>query len=166
MLFSCHMYLLNFYTRIHLAQHQALPLQTRTTIRSVLTTYVLPLLFHSSSLFLRFPCNQDDAFGPFADSAAASGTDPFTFSPTISDDLEDAAGFDAFGTEFGEFHAATGAPSGDGETTPTAESWSFTSGSSSGLTDSAEDFGLGSENQAQEEKMKEGSRTAATRETK
>lgn len=81
---------------------------------------------------------QDDAFGPFSDSAAASGADPFTFSPSISEDLEDAAGFDSFGNDFGEFHAA-----GDGETTPTAESWSFTSVSSGGLTDSAEDFGLG-----------------------
>lgn len=89
---------------------------------------------------MSFP--QDDTFGPFSDSAAASGADPFTFSPTLADDLEDAAGFDAFGTEFGEFHGGD-PPAGDGETTPTAETWSFTSGSSSDFTDTAEDFGFG-----------------------
>jgi serine/threonine-protein phosphatase 6 regulatory subunit 3 len=65
-----------------------------------------------------FSSEDDDGFGPFSDSAA-SGTDPFTFSPH-----DDGDGFGDFG-EFGEFH--TGGEDDDGASTPTAESWSFTS---------------------------------------
>ncbi|KAI0053980.1 SAPS-domain-containing protein [Auriscalpium vulgare] len=75
--------------------------------------------------------DEDEGFGPFSDSAAASGTDPFSFSSSFSDDIQDAS-FDSFG-DFGEFHSA-----GDGETTPTAGSWTLTSGSSSRSSPSSE----------------------------
>lgn len=67
---------------------------------------------------------QDDAFGPFSDTAAASGSDPFTFPSNLSGggDIHGAS-FDNFG-DFGDFHSA------DGETTPTAGSWTFEGGSS------------------------------------
>jgi serine/threonine-protein phosphatase 6 regulatory subunit 3 len=89
--------------------------------------------------------SQDDTFGPFSDTAVASGADPFTFSPTFSRNFHDSDEDDSFGAEFGDFQSAAGEDNGDAdrESTPTAESWSFTSGSSSGLTDSAEDlFGV------------------------
>lgn len=54
---------------------------------------------------------QDDGFGPFSDSAATSDADPFTFSTTLSRELDDSTTFDTFG-DFGEFQAT---PSGDGE---------------------------------------------------
>jgi serine/threonine-protein phosphatase 6 regulatory subunit 3 len=63
--------------------------------------------------------DDNDAFGPFSDSAAASGEDPFTFPSSFAD--EDST-FDTFG-DFGEFQTAR-----DGELTPTAGSWTFTSG--------------------------------------
>src|SRR5712675_1271973 len=62
---------------------------------------------------------KDDGFGPFSDSAAASRSDPFNLSSSFSDEVS----FDSFG-DFGDFQSA-----GDGETTPTAGSWTFTSGS-------------------------------------
>ena len=62
---------------------------------------------------------KDDSFGPFSDSAASSRSDPFNLSSSFSEEVS----FDSFG-DFGDFHSA-----GDGETTPTAESWTFTSGS-------------------------------------
>ncbi|KAI0273537.1 SIT4 phosphatase-associated protein-domain-containing protein [Gloeopeniophorella convolvens] len=78
--------------------------------------------------------DDDDGFGPFSDSAAASRSDPFNLSSSFSDDIQEAS-FDSFG-DFGEFHSA-----GDGETTPTAGSWTFASGSSHS---SSSDTGEGS----------------------
>lgn len=63
--------------------------------------------------------DDDDGFGPFSDSAAASRSDPFNLSSSFSDEVS----FDSFG-DFGDFQSA-----GDGESTPTAGSWTFTSGS-------------------------------------
>ena len=60
---------------------------------------------------------QDDGFGSFTDS---STNDPFTFSSSFSDGMDESFGEG----DFGEFRSA------DGETTPTAGSWKFTSGSS------------------------------------
>jgi serine/threonine-protein phosphatase 6 regulatory subunit 3 len=69
---------------------------------------------------LDLDCRLQDAFGPFADTHAASGDDPFTFSTSFSDEMEDSS-FDSssFG-EFGEFQSAQ-----DGELTPTTGSWTF-----------------------------------------
>ncbi|KAF8205512.1 SIT4 phosphatase-associated protein-domain-containing protein [Mycena galopus ATCC 62051] len=78
----------------------------------------------------RDPFNDDDGFGPFSDAAAADGTDPFTFSSSFSDEMEDTA-FDSF-ADFGEF-----SPPRDGELTPTAGSWTFTSDSSPSPSDEA-----------------------------
>ncbi|EGO21202.1 hypothetical protein SERLADRAFT_452336 [Serpula lacrymans var. lacrymans S7.9] len=69
-----------------------------------------------------FGIGDEDNFGPFSDSAAANGSDPFTFSSSFSEDMEDSS-FDSFG-DFGDFHSAQ-----DGELTPTAGSWTLTSGS-------------------------------------
>ncbi|KAI0256604.1 SIT4 phosphatase-associated protein-domain-containing protein [Lactifluus subvellereus] len=66
--------------------------------------------------------DDDDGFGPFSDSAAASRSDPFNLSPSFSDDIQEVS-FDSFG-DFGDFQSG-----GDGETTPTAGSWTFASGS-------------------------------------
>lgn len=63
----------------------------------------------------------NDVFGPFTDTAAASGIHPFTFSSSFT---EEDATFDSFG-EFGDFQSAH-----DGELTPTTGSWTFTSDSS------------------------------------
>ncbi|KAH9917442.1 SIT4 phosphatase-associated protein-domain-containing protein [Fomitopsis serialis] len=86
----------------------------------------------------------DDTFGPFSDTAAASGVDPFTFSSTSrlaeepepeAEHLEDAS-FDSFG-DFGDFQSAeSGSADGGG-----AGSWSFASTSSTGSLD---EFGGGS----------------------
>ncbi|KZT70090.1 SAPS-domain-containing protein [Daedalea quercina L-15889] len=89
----------------------------------------------------------DDAFGPFSDTAAASGSDPFTFSSSSSpnlgaeeheaEHLEDAS-FDSFG-DFGDFQSAeSGSADGGG-----AGSWSFASTSSTG-SGSLDEFGGGS----------------------
>ncbi|KAI0306658.1 SIT4 phosphatase-associated protein-domain-containing protein [Multifurca ochricompacta] len=67
--------------------------------------------------------DDDDGFGPFSDSAAASRSDPFNLSSSFSEDIQEVS-FDSFG-DFGDFQSA-----GDGETTPTAGSWTFASGSS------------------------------------
>jgi len=61
----------------------------------------------------------NEIFGPFSDSAAASGLDPFTFPSSFT---EEDSTFDTFG-DFGDFQSAQ-----DGELTPTAGSWTFTSG--------------------------------------
>ncbi|KAF8884827.1 SIT4 phosphatase-associated protein-domain-containing protein [Infundibulicybe gibba] len=66
-----------------------------------------------------FSSDNDDTFGPFSD-AGASDSDPFTFSSSFSDETEDAS-FESFG-DFGEFQSPH-----DGELTPTAGSWTFTS---------------------------------------
>ncbi|TFK46656.1 SAPS-domain-containing protein [Heliocybe sulcata] len=71
--------------------------------------------------------DDDDNFGPFSDSAAATRSDPFTFSSSFNDEMEHAS-FDDFG-DFGDFQ---GAGESDGELTPTAGSWSFTSSESGG----------------------------------
>jgi len=65
--------------------------------------------------------DDNDAFGPFSDSAVASRADPFTFSSSF---VDDESAFDSFG-DFGEFQSAE-----EGELTPTAGSWTLTSGSS------------------------------------
>ncbi|KAF8625742.1 hypothetical protein AX17_006769 [Amanita inopinata Kibby_2008] len=77
----------------------------------------------------------DEEFGPFSDANAASGEDPFTFSSSFSDDMDDGT-FDSFG-DFGEFHHHVGVgPGGEGEgegegefgeLTPTTGSWTFAS---------------------------------------
>ncbi|KAI0345113.1 SAPS-domain-containing protein [Trametopsis cervina] len=75
----------------------------------------------------------DDAFGPFADSAAASGTEPFTFSSSVAEEASDSS-FDSFG-DFGDFQSAGSGSltlEDSGTMTPTADSWSFTSISSTG----------------------------------
>lgn len=74
-----------------------------------------------------------DGFGPFSDAAAADGSDPFTFSSSFSDEMEDTA-FDSF-ADFGEFQSTS--PPRDGELTPTAGSWTFTSDSSPSPSDDA-----------------------------
>jgi len=68
---------------------------------------------------------EDDAFGPFSDTAAASGTDPFTFATGMSDDIVEEASFDSFG-DFGDFQSAGSLEGVSGA----ADSWSFTSLSS------------------------------------
>ncbi|OCH93828.1 SAPS-domain-containing protein [Obba rivulosa] len=74
---------------------------------------------------------EDDTFGPFSDSAAANGSDPFTFSTGYTEEMIDDGGFDSFG-EFGDFQsAASSLVEDDGTLTPTgADSWSFASSSS------------------------------------
>ena len=92
-----------------------------------------------------------DAFGPFSDSAAASGSDPFTFPSNIAESMAaDDSSFGDFG-DFGDFQSAHASSSGEdgeregeehdgsngsigdsGEMTPTADSWSFASVSSAG----------------------------------
>ncbi|KAG7448348.1 SAPS-domain-containing protein [Guyanagaster necrorhizus] len=79
---------------------------------------------HSSDSEDPFGSADDDAFGPFSDSAAVSSNDAFFSS--LSDEMEDST-FDNFG-DFGDFQSAS--PSQDGELTPTAGSWSFASDSS------------------------------------
>lgn len=91
---------------------------------------------------------QDDGFGPFSDAAAASGTDPFTFSSSLSDELDDSV-FESFG-DFGEFQAGHGS----GELTPTGDSWTFASASSSGTSASGE-----SEPKSGEEEKRTGAST-------
>jgi len=67
--------------------------------------------------------DDDDSFGPFSDSAGASRSDPFNLSSSFSDGIPEVS-FDSFSEDFGDFHSAA-----DGETTPTAGSWTLTSGS-------------------------------------
>ncbi|KAF8867842.1 SIT4 phosphatase-associated protein-domain-containing protein [Mucidula mucida] len=62
--------------------------------------------------------DDDDAFGPFSDSAAVSSNDAFFTS--LSDEMAESS-FESFG-DFGEFQGAA-----DGELTPTAGSWTFAS---------------------------------------
>ena len=89
-----------------------------------------------------------DTFGPFSDTAAASGSDPFTFPSSSAglaeeehehehepEHLEDAA-FDSFG-DFGDFQSAESGSADDGGG---AGSWSFASTSSTGSLD---EFGAG-----------------------
>jgi serine/threonine-protein phosphatase 6 regulatory subunit 3 len=76
----------------------------------------------SSALSHIYYVLKDDGFGPFSDSAAASRSDPFNASSSFTEDIQEIS-FDSFG-DFGDFQSA-----GDGETTPTAGSWTFASGS-------------------------------------
>jgi hypothetical protein len=74
---------------------------------------------------------------------------------------------DDFSAEFGDFQSAIAGRTGeneneDRESTPTAESWSFTSSSSSGLTDSAEEFGIGSKTAGEAQKAGDDARTAGS----
>ncbi|KAF9462719.1 SIT4 phosphatase-associated protein-domain-containing protein [Collybia nuda] len=72
-----------------------------------------------------FNSNDDDGFGPFADTAtAASGSDPFTFSSSLSEDIEDSSFDSSFG-DFGDFQTAQDG----GDLTPTTGSWTFASDS-------------------------------------
>ncbi|KAI0736702.1 SAPS-domain-containing protein, partial [Fomitopsis betulina] len=67
----------------------------------------------------------DDTFGPFSDSAAASGSDPFTFASAAAEEpehLEDAAFSDSFG-DFGDFQSAGSGSADDGG----GGSWSLAS---------------------------------------
>ncbi|KAH9900937.1 SAPS-domain-containing protein [Cubamyces lactineus] len=76
----------------------------------------------------------DDAFGPFSDTAAASGSDPFTFaSNSATEEFMEDSSFDSFG-DFGDFQSAgSGSFEAEGTLTPTgADSWSFASASSGG----------------------------------
>ena len=79
-----------------------------------------------------------DAFGPFSDSAAASGSDPFTFPSNIAESMAaDDSSFGDFG-DFGDFQSASGSFE-EGVLTPTgADSWSFASASSTSSLDEAE----------------------------
>ncbi|EJF66213.1 SAPS-domain-containing protein [Dichomitus squalens LYAD-421 SS1] len=82
---------------------------------------------------------EDDAFGPFSDSAAANGSDPFTFeTTTAADGFMNDSSFESFG-DFGDFQTAGSDSFGDGGSlTPTgADSWSFASASSTGSFDEA-----------------------------
>jgi serine/threonine-protein phosphatase 6 regulatory subunit 3 len=88
---------------------------------SELQVTMLVFLYDMSSRPLLIIWQDNDTFGPFSDSAAASGSDPFTFRSSFT---EDDSAFDTFG-DFGDFQSAQ-----DGELTPTAGSWTFTSGSS------------------------------------
>ncbi|KAF9261231.1 SAPS-domain-containing protein [Marasmius fiardii PR-910] len=82
-----------------------------------------------------FSSAEDDDFGPFSDSGGASGTDPFTFPSSFSEEIDDSS-FDSFG-DFGDFQSAEHDVDDhlpeDGELTPTGGSWMFASdGSISG----------------------------------
>ncbi|KAJ7137920.1 SIT4 phosphatase-associated protein-domain-containing protein [Mycena epipterygia] len=96
-----------------------------------------------------FGSPDDDGFGPFSDAAAADGSDPFTFSSSFSDEMEDTA-FDSF-ADFGEFSGAS--PPQDGELTPTAGSWTFTSDSSPSLSDDAGSEHSGPHSPEEEKRM-------------
>lgn len=79
-----------------------------------------------------------DTFGPFSDSAAASGSDPFTFASAAAEEpehLEDAAFSDSFG-DFGDFQSAGSGSADDGG----GGSWSLASTSSTG-SGSLDEFG-------------------------
>lgn len=65
--------------------------------------------------------SKDDNFGPLSDSAAANDSEPFSL-PGAADDVDDGS-FETFG-DFGDFH------SGDGDLTPTGDSWTFASDTS------------------------------------
>ncbi|KAJ6501910.1 SIT4 phosphatase-associated protein-domain-containing protein [Mycena sanguinolenta] len=93
------------------------------------------------------PFNDDDGFGPFSDAAAVDGSDPFTFSSSFSEEMEDTA-FDSF-ADFGEF-----SPPQDGELTPTAGSWTFTGGSSPSPSDDAGSLTEHLESQSPEEEKR------------
>ncbi|KAF5373617.1 hypothetical protein D9758_000980 [Tetrapyrgos nigripes] len=67
-----------------------------------------------------FSPGDDDGFGPFSDSSAVGGADPFTFSSSSSDEMDDFGG-DSFG-DFGDFQSGDDGES-DGQLTPTAGSW-------------------------------------------
>lgn len=84
----------------------------------------LSLLFYTSYWTYSLCVQDEDAFGPFSDAAAAissDSTDPFGV-PRLSEDADDTS-FDQFG-DFGDFQAA------DGDLTPTGGSWTFASDNS------------------------------------
>ncbi|OSD08435.1 SAPS-domain-containing protein [Trametes coccinea BRFM310] len=89
----------------------------------------------SSSTSTSFPDPfEDDGFGPFSDTAAASGSDPFTFaSASVTEEFMEDSSFDSFG-DFGDFQSAgSNSFEAEGTLTPTgADSWSFASASSGG----------------------------------
>ena len=86
---------------------------------------------------------QQDAFGPFSDSAAASSGDPFNFPPSMT--IGEDEPFEGFG-DFGDFQSAgeDGEAHGEaGDMTPTADSWSFASISSTGSEEGASGSSVG-----------------------
>ncbi|KAI0807835.1 SAPS-domain-containing protein [Fomes fomentarius] len=82
---------------------------------------------------------EDDAFGPFSDTAATRESDPFTFTTASTDEFMAESSFDSFG-DFGDFQSASsGSLEEDGSLTPTgADSWSFASASSAGSFEEGE----------------------------
>ncbi|KAJ7029390.1 SIT4 phosphatase-associated protein-domain-containing protein [Mycena alexandri] len=96
-----------------------------------------------------FGSPDDDGFGPFSDAAAADGSDPFTFSSSFSDEMEDTA-FDSFADFGSEFSSS---PPQDGELTPTAGSWTFTSGSSPSPSDGSGSEHLEPQSPEEEKRM-------------
>ncbi|KAF9242109.1 SIT4 phosphatase-associated protein-domain-containing protein [Melanogaster broomeanus] len=80
--------------------------------------------------------DEDDSFGPFSDPAAVGAPDPFTFTssgfPAISSD-------DSF--DFGDFQSGDHEEPRDGDLTPTAGSWTFTSGSETEGDSEGDEFG-------------------------
>ncbi|KAG8217933.1 hypothetical protein J3R82DRAFT_6099 [Butyriboletus roseoflavus] len=81
--------------------------------------------------------DDDDGFGPFSDSAAASSSDPFTF--TSSSFSSSYSSDDSF--DFGDFQSGDSDGPKDGDLTPTAGSWTFTSGSETEGESEGDDFG-------------------------
>ncbi|THH23096.1 hypothetical protein EUX98_g8077 [Antrodiella citrinella] len=91
---------------------------------------------------------EDDTFGPFSDTAIASG-DPFTFTPGMSDDIVEEASFDSFG-DFGDFQSAG---SIEGVQGGAADSWSFASlSSASSSVDDGSSIGRMSESPKETER--------------
>ncbi|GBE81848.1 Extragenic suppressor of kinetochore protein [Sparassis crispa] len=102
---------------------------------------------------------EDDAFGPFSDSAAASGSDPFTFPSPFGEDSTETSSFDDNFGDFGDFQSASsGSVEGEGTQTPTgADSWSFASISSTGsFDDSAAERRAGDAASEQSERTAQG----------
>ncbi|KAF8843655.1 SAPS-domain-containing protein [Paxillus ammoniavirescens] len=81
--------------------------------------------------------DEDDAFGPFSDSASAGPSDPFTFSSSsFSSSFSSEDSFD-----FGDFQSGDSDGPRDGELTPTIGSWTFTSGSETEGDSEGDEFG-------------------------
>ncbi|KAG9318917.1 SIT4 phosphatase-associated protein-domain-containing protein [Chiua virens] len=84
--------------------------------------------------------DDDDSFGPFSDSAAASlSPDPFTLGSASSSFSSSYSSDDSF--DFGDFQSGDSDGPKDGELTPTAGSWTFASGSETEGDSEGDDFG-------------------------
>ncbi|KAI6131908.1 SIT4 phosphatase-associated protein-domain-containing protein [Pisolithus thermaeus] len=79
--------------------------------------------------------DEDDAFGPFSDTAGTLASEPIQFSTSFSSLSSD----DSF--DFGEFHSADSDNVRDGDLTPTAGSWTFASGSEAEGDSEGDEFG-------------------------